>query len=110
MSAKDFSASRAHDHGITRRQVLAGAGAVAAGALPAAMSATTVAAAQADAAPTSGGTVILGYTDEPPTMDPRVSGSAKATNLMVNLFDTLITVDVESEELRPGRAALPTRG
>lgn len=54
--------------------------------------------------PTSGGTVLLGYIDEPPTMDPRVSGSAKATNLMVNLFDTLIALERESGELVPGLA------
>jgi peptide/nickel transport system substrate-binding protein len=37
-------------------------------------------------------------------MDPRVSGSAKATNLMVNVFDTLIALDRETGELVPGLA------
>lgn len=54
--------------------------------------------------PKAGGTVTLGYLDEPPTMDPRVTGSAKAQNLMINLFDTLVTLDRETAEVRPGLA------
>ena len=37
-------------------------------------------------------------------MDPRVSGSAKASNLMINLFDTLVALDRESGDLKPGLA------
>lgn len=62
------------------------------------------AAAQESSEPQTGGAVLLGYIDEPPTMDPRVTGSAKASNLMVNIFDTLIALDHETGELVPGLA------
>lgn len=75
-----------------------------AGATEPPASATQAPAGSTDGEPKMGGTVILGYIDEPPTMDPRVSGSAKATNLMVNLFDTLIALDHEAGELVPGLA------
>ncbi len=58
----------------------------------------------AEGNPTPGGTLTLGYLAEPPIMDPRVSGSAEATNLMLNLFDTLVTLDRESGDLKPGLA------
>jgi peptide/nickel transport system substrate-binding protein len=59
----------------------------------------------AEGNPTPGGTLTLGYLAEPPIMDPRVSGSAEATNLMINLFDTLVTLDRDSGDLKPGLAS-----
>jgi peptide/nickel transport system substrate-binding protein len=81
-----------------------GSGTTAASASPAGSGASTTTAA-ADGNPTPGGTLTLGYLAEPPIMDPRVSGSAEATNLMINLFDTLVTLDRDSGELKPGLAA-----
>lgn len=65
---------------------------------------TAAATGAADGNPTPGGTLTLGYLAEPPIMDPRVSGSAEATNLMINLFDTLVTLDRDSGDLKPGLA------
>lgn len=99
---------------VTRRRFLYGVGGLAAGAAIAsvpmsasasgAVGSVTLAAAAQDSQPRTGGVVTLGYIDEPPTMDPRVSGSAKATNLLVNVFDTLIALDPETGELVPGLA------
>ena len=55
-------------------------------------------------APTPGGTLTLGILSEPPTMDPRVSGSAEASDLMINLFDSLVALDRQTGELKPGLA------
>ena len=71
----------------------------------AATTATTATAAAAEGNPTPGGTLTLGYLAEPPIMDPRVSGSAEASNLMINLFDTLVALDRDTGELKPGLAA-----
>ena len=62
------------------------------------------AAAASTAAPTPGGTLTLGILSEPPTMDPRVSGSAEASDLMINLFDSLVALDRQTGELKPGLA------
>ena len=64
--------------------------------------ATSPSTAAAQGNPTPGGTLTLGYLSEPPIMDPRVSGSAKATNLMINLFDTLVTLERDTGDLKPG--------
>ena len=47
------------------------------------------AATAAQGNPVSGGTLILGY-NEPPTMDPRVSGATIAWRLFYNIFDPLV--------------------
>ncbi|MBA2520404.1 MAG: ABC transporter substrate-binding protein [Chloroflexia bacterium] len=54
--------------------------------------------------PTPGGTVTLGYSSEPPTMDPRVSGATHAWRLFYNIFDPLVVFDQESGEFLPGLA------
>ncbi len=111
MPVDDVGNPLSDDHRFTRRGLLLSATAlVASGTIAAspriatASQDATEAPAGSDAQPRTGGTVILGYIDEPPTMDPRVSGSAKATNLMVNLFDTLIALDPDTEQLVPGLA------
>jgi len=103
--------SRVGAHQVTRRRLLSGVGGLAATGAIAYLPMTTFASASASAPtkqdaeqPRTGGVVALGYIDEPPTMDPRVTGSAKASNLMVNLFDTLIALDRDSGELVPGLA------
>lgn len=106
MSQSDFETPLSQTHHVSRRRLLQAAGAMAAAGAFGSLAVTgvTLAAAQDSTQPVSGGEVTLGYIDEPPTMDPRVSGSAKATNLMVNLFDTLIALDRDSGELVPGLA------
>jgi peptide/nickel transport system substrate-binding protein len=106
MSHSDLETQRSEKRELSRRRLLQSAGAMAAAGAFGGLTVidVTPAAAQDSAQPVSGGEVILGYIDEPPTMDPRVSGSAKATNLMVNLFDTLIALDRETGELVPGLA------
>jgi peptide/nickel transport system substrate-binding protein len=110
MSASDFDARIATDRQISRRRVLQSAATVGAVAAAGPLAYTRSALAQESTpapegeTPRSGGTVILGYIDEPPTMDPRVSGSAKATNLLVNVFDTLVSLDRETGEILPGLA------
>ena len=58
----------------------------------------------AQATPTPGGTVTLGYSSEPPTMDPRVAGATHAWRLFYNIFDPLVVFDQESGEFLPGLA------
>lgn len=110
MSANEENAQGAARRQLSRRRVLQDAalvGALAAGGsltFPAAGLAQDSSSGEGDETPRSGGTVILGYIDEPPTMDPRVTGSAKAANLLVNVFDTLVALDRETGELKPGLA------
>ena len=115
MSVDDVKTFPADDGRVTRRSVVVGAGALAAGgafathAIPSVAGSASgwhsaVAKYQAEGEPRPGGSILLGYIDEPPTMDPRVSGSAKATNLLVNVFDTLIALDAATGELTPGLA------
>ena len=54
--------------------------------------------------PTSGGTLTLGYSSEPPTMDPRVSGATHAWRLFYNIFDPLVVFDQDNNEFLPGLA------
>ncbi|MEX1158282.1 MAG: ABC transporter substrate-binding protein [Thermomicrobiales bacterium] len=54
--------------------------------------------------PVSGGTLKLGYSSEPPTMDPRVSGATLAWRLFYNIFDPLVVQDVETGDFLPGLA------
>jgi len=53
--------------------------------------------------PVSGGTLILGY-DEPPTMDPRVSGATIAWRLFYNLFDPLVVQSANGGDFLPALA------
>ena len=53
--------------------------------------------------PVSGGTIVLGY-DEPPTMDPRVSGATIAWRLFYNLFDQLVVLGANGGDFLPGLA------
>ena len=64
-------------------------------------SASTAAAAEGN--PVSGGTLMLGYS-EPPTMDPRVSGSTTAWRIFYNLFDTLVAQSADGGSYVPGLA------
>ena len=111
MSQSDIDRLISRKRSITRRRLLQGASAVAAAGAVSAFPApaglrvgSAAVAIRQDETPVTGGTVSLGYIDEPPTMDPRVSGSAKATNLLVNIFDTLIALDPATGELVPGLA------
>lgn len=110
MSPSDFDAQIAADRQVSRRRVLQSAAAVGALAAAGPLAYTKSTLAQEGTpdpvgeTPRSGGTVILGYIDEPPTMDPRVTGSAKAANLLVNVFDTLVSLDRETGEILPGLA------
>lgn len=106
MSHSDLDTQRSQTRELSRRRLLQSASALAAAGAFGGLAVIDVkpALAQDSTPPVSGGEVILGYIDEPPTMDPRVSGSAKATNLMVNLFDTLIALDRDTGELVPGLA------
>jgi peptide/nickel transport system substrate-binding protein len=107
MSHSDLEAQPSETRELSRRKLLQAAGALAAAGAFGGLTVLDVkpASAQDSAQPVSGGEVMLGYIDEPPTMDPRVSGSAKATNLMVNLFDTLIALNRDTGELVPGLAS-----
>jgi len=112
MSQGDIDQLISRKRSLTRRRLWQGASALAAGGAVSAFPATpglfegsAAVAIRQDETPQTGGTVTLGYIDEPPTMDPRVSGSAKATNLLVNVFDTLIALDPETGELVPGLAS-----
>jgi peptide/nickel transport system substrate-binding protein len=107
MSHSDLETQRSETRDLSRRKLLQAAGALAAAGAFGGLTVLDVkpAVAQDSTQPVSGGEVMLGYIDEPPTMDPRVSGSAKATNLMVNLFDTLIALDRDTGNLVPGLAS-----
>jgi peptide/nickel transport system substrate-binding protein len=59
---------------------------------------------RAQAQPTPGGTVTLGYSSEPPTMDPRVSGATHAWRLFYNIFDPLVVFDQANNQFLPGLA------
>lgn len=52
----------------------------------------------------AGGTLKLGYSSEPPTMDPRVSGATHAWRLFYNIFDQLVVQDTETGDFLPGLA------
>src|SRR5438045_1984243 len=54
-------------------------------------------AAPAAGTPTKGGLLTVGIYQEPPTLDPHVSGSATAGRVMRHIFDTLI------EQPEPGK-------
>ena len=54
--------------------------------------------------PVSGGSLKLGYSSEPPTMDPRVSGATIAWRLFYNIFDPLVVQDVETGDFLHGLA------
>ncbi len=60
--------------------------------------------AAAQGEPTPGGTLTLGYSSEPPTMDPRVSGATLAWRLFYNIFDPLVVYDPEANQFLPGLA------
>ncbi len=60
-------------------------------------------AAQSEGNPVSGGTLTLGY-PEPPTMDPRVSGSTTAWLFFYNLFDQLVEQSEDGNSYVPGLA------
>jgi peptide/nickel transport system substrate-binding protein len=60
--------------------------------------------APAEGQPQSGGTLKLGYSGEPPTMDPRVSGATIAWRLFYNIFDPLVVQDVETGDFLHGLA------
>lgn len=62
------------------------------------------ASAGAQDTPTPGGRVTLGYSSEPPTMDPRVSGATHAWRLFYNMFDPLLVYDQEANQFLPGLA------
>ncbi len=55
-------------------------------------------------APTPGGKLTLGYSSEPPTMDPRVSGATHGWRLFYNLFDPLVVFDPTTNQFLPGLA------
>lgn len=75
------------------------------GGAPTTAPASGSAGAGSGAKPVSGGSITLGYTGtEIPTMDPRITGSAEASNFMTNLFDTLVTLVRETGETKPGLA------
>ncbi|CAA9556774.1 MAG: Oligopeptide ABC transporter, periplasmic oligopeptide-binding protein OppA [uncultured Thermomicrobiales bacterium] len=59
---------------------------------------------RAQEAPTPGGTLTLGYSSEPPTMDPRVSGATHAWRLFYNIFDPLVVFDQATGDFLPGLA------
>lgn len=112
MPVDHFDKRSSYEHEMSRRRLLLGASLlgmssmspmfVAGQGTPASGEAET--SPETEGEPRSGGIVILGYIDEPPTMDPRATGSAKASNLLVNVFDTLIALDPNSGELVPGLA------
>lgn len=111
MSVDNNGTPLADDLGFTRRRMLAGASALAASGIFAVRPITTIAKASqtptsvgTGANPQSGGVVLYGTTAEPPTMDPRASGSDSATRMMQNLFDTLVALDPDNGELTPGLA------
>lgn len=60
--------------------------------------------ARAQDTPTPGGRATLGYSSEPPTMDPRVSGATHAWRLFYNIFDPLLVYDQEANQFLPGLA------
>jgi len=62
----------------------------------------TMAPAAGEAQP--GGSLKLGYSSEPPTMDPRVSGATIAWRLFYNIFDPLVVQDVETGDFLHGLA------
>ncbi len=55
-------------------------------------------------APVKGGTVILGLVGRPQTLNPIVEHNAALRELRPLLFDTLLRVDPETAELKPGLA------
>ncbi len=52
----------------------------------------------------SGGSLKLGYSSEPPIMDPRVSGATLAWRLFYNIFDPLVVQDVATGDFLHGLA------
>lgn len=60
--------------------------------------------AAAEGEPVSGGTLTYGNYDEPPIMDPRVTGATTAWRLLYSIFDPLIMQDTETGDFLPGLA------
>jgi len=58
----------------------------------------------AEGEPVQGGTLKFGNYDEPPIMDPRVSGATTAWRLFYCLFDPLVFQDIETGDFLPGLA------
>jgi ABC-type transport system substrate-binding protein len=58
----------------------------------------------AEGEPVSGGSLKFGNYDEPPIMDPRVSGATTAWRLFYCLFDPLVFQDIETGDFLPGLA------
>ena len=57
---------------------------------PASTSSTGTGAVSAPSGPVKGGTLTVGIYQEPPTLDPHVSGSATAGRVMRHIFDSLV--------------------
>lgn len=61
--------------------------------------------AAAEGEPVSGGTLTYGNYDEPPIMDPRVTGATTAWRLLYSIFDPLLMQDTETGDFLPGLAS-----
>ncbi len=89
----------------TTATTASGASSPAAGATEATGASTAeVPTGDAEGEAVSGGSLKLGYSSEPPTMDPRVSGATLAWRLFYNIFDPLVVQDVATGDFLPGLA------
>ena len=74
-----------------------------AAAKPAIQGTPVVVEGKSDGTPVSGGTLTIAY-DEPPTLDPRVSGATIWWRAAYNLFDTLLYQEAGTLKFYPGLA------
>ena len=102
----DAAAARSSRRDLVRRGIGLGLSMAAIGRLLTAEGAVAIGARRSAAqeAPTPGGTLTLGYSSEPPTMDPRVSGATHGWRLFYNLFDPLVVFDPTTNQFLPGLA------
>jgi peptide/nickel transport system substrate-binding protein len=76
-----------------------------AGALGLALAAATLAApVAAQDTPTDGGTLRVGLSVEPDTLDPAASAQASAHQVFMQIYDTLVWLDPNTGEYAPGLA------
>jgi peptide/nickel transport system substrate-binding protein len=64
----------------------------------------SVPAAAQDASPTPGGSLRVGLSVEPDTLDPAASAQASAHQVFMQIYDTLVWLDPDTGEYAPGLA------